>query len=129
LQEQFPDLLSAGSDDDSEQLEQQDVTIIGAGPAGVAAAIYTARKGLKVTMVADRIGGQVKDTQDIENLISIPLTTGTTLSNNFVTHLQEYNITLKEHVSVKAISETEDENYRIQLNTGETFTTRSIILA
>ncbi|WP_352337007.1 alkyl hydroperoxide reductase subunit F [Psychrobacter sp. 16-MNA-CIBAN-0192] len=129
LQEQFPDLLSEASADEAEQLEQQDVTIIGAGPAGVAAAIYTARKGLKVTMVADRIGGQVKDTQDIENLISIPLTTGTTLSNNFVTHLQEYDITLKQSVSVKEISETEDENYRIQLNTGETFTTRSIILA
>ena len=130
LQEQFPDLLAeAEADDDAEQLEQQDVTIIGAGPAGVAAAIYTARKGLKVTMVADRIGGQVKDTQDIENLISVPLTTGTELSANFEKHLHEYDITLKEHVSVKEISETEDENYRIHLNTGETFETRSIILA
>lgn len=128
LQDQFPDLL-AEADDDAEQLEQQDVTIIGAGPAGVAAAIYTARKGLKVTMVADRIGGQVKDTQDIENLISVPLTTGTELSANFEKHLREYDITLKEHVSVKEISETEDENYRIHLNTGETFETRSIILA
>ncbi|WP_198330181.1 alkyl hydroperoxide reductase subunit F [Psychrobacter cibarius] len=128
LQEQFPDLL-AEADDDAEQLEQQDVTIIGAGPAGVAAAIYTARKGLKVTMVADRIGGQVKDTQDIENLISVPLTTGTELSANFEKHLREYDINLKEHVSVKEISETEDENYRIHLNTGETFETRSIILA
>lgn len=128
LQEQFPDLL-AEADDDAEQLEQQDVTIIGAGPAGVAAAIYTARKGLKVTMVADRIGGQVKDTQDIENLISVPLTTGTELSANFEKHLREYDITLKEYVSVKEISETEDENYRIHLNTGETFETRSIILA
>ncbi|WP_201600590.1 alkyl hydroperoxide reductase subunit F [Psychrobacter immobilis] len=128
LQEQFPDLLAEAADD-AEQLEQQDVTIIGAGPAGVAAAIYTARKGLKVTMVADRIGGQVKDTQDIENLISVPLTTGTELSANFEKHLREYDITLKEHVSVKEISETEDENYRIHLNTGETFETRSIILA
>ncbi len=128
LQEQFPDLL-AEADDDAEQLEQQDVTIIGAGPAGVAAAIYTARKGLKVTMVADRIGGQVKDTQDIENLISVPLTTGSELSANFEKHLREYDITLKEHVSVKEISETQDENYRIHLNTGETFETRSIILA
>ncbi|MFZ3142702.1 alkyl hydroperoxide reductase subunit F [Psychrobacter glacincola] len=127
LQEQFPDLLAEA--DDAEQLEQQDVTIIGAGPAGVAAAIYTARKGLKVTMVADRIGGQVKDTQDIENLISVPLTTGSELSANFETHLREYNIMLKEHVSVKEISETADENYRIHLNTGETFETRSIILA
>jgi len=128
LQEQFPDLLSE-VEDDAEQLEQQDVTIIGAGPAGVAAAIYTARKGLKVTMVADRIGGQVKDTQDIENLISVPLTNGTDLSGNFVKHLAEYNITLKEHVSVKDIGETEEENYSINLNTGETFETRSIILA
>ncbi len=128
LQEQFPDLL-AEVEDDAEQLEQQDVTIIGAGPAGVAAAIYTARKGLKVTMVADRIGGQVKDTQDIENLISVPLTNGTDLSTNFVKHLSEYNITLKEHVSVKDIGETEEENYSINLNTGETFETRSIILA
>lgn len=128
LQEQFPDLLSEVVDD-AEQLEQQDVTIIGAGPAGVAAAIYTARKGLKVTMVADRIGGQVKDTQDIENLISVPLTTGSELSANFEKHLHEYDITLKEHVSVKEISETEEENYRIHLNTGETFETRSIILA
>ncbi|MGE6475493.1 alkyl hydroperoxide reductase subunit F [Psychrobacter sp. NPDC078631] len=128
LQEQFPDLLSE-VEDDAEQLEQQDVTIIGAGPAGVAAAIYTARKGLKVTMVADRIGGQVKDTQDIENLISVPLTNGTDLSTNFVKHLAEYNITLKEHVSVKEIGETEEENYSIHLNTGESFNTRSIILA
>ncbi len=128
LQEQFPDLLS-DVEDDAEQLEQQDVTVIGAGPAGVAAAIYTARKGLKVTMVADRIGGQVKDTQDIENLISVPLTNGTDLSTNFVKHLAEYNITLREHVSVKDIGETEEENYSINLNTGETFETRSIILA
>ncbi len=128
LQEQFPDLLAEAGNDE-EQLEQQDVTIIGAGPAGVAAAIYTARKGLKVTMVADRIGGQVKDTQDIENLISVPLTNGTDLSTNFVKHLDEYNITSKEHVSVKEIGETKDENYSIHLNTGETFETRSIILA
>ena len=128
LQEQFPDLLAEGSND-AEQLEQQDVTIIGAGPAGIAAAIYTARKGLKVTMIADRIGGQVKDTQDIENLISVPLTTGNELTSNFEKHLHEYNITLKQHVSVKELAETEDENYSIHLNTGETFDSRSIILA
>ncbi|WP_019673595.1 alkyl hydroperoxide reductase subunit F [Psychrobacter lutiphocae] len=127
LQQEYPDLLSAA--DDAEQLERQDVTVIGGGPAGVASAIYTARKGLKVTIVADRIGGQVKDTQSIENLISVPLTTGNELSANFEKHLKEYDITIKEHVSVKKLGETEDENYTIELNTGETFETRSIILA
>ena len=54
--------------------------IIGGGPAGVSAAIYSARKGFKVTLIADRIGGQVKDTMGIENLISVPYTTGPELS-------------------------------------------------
>lgn len=129
LQAQYPDLLSEIGEDDGEQLEQQDVTIIGGGPAGVAAAIYTARKGLKVTIVADRVGGQVKDTQDIENLISVPLTNGNELSANFNKHLKAYEVTIKEHVSVKSLSETVDENYRIHLNTGEEFDTRSVILA
>ncbi len=134
LQEKYPDILSAGGS--AEQLPQQDVTVIGAGPAGVAAAIYTARKGFAVTIVADRIGGQVKDTQDIENLISIPLTNGNELSANFAKHIAEYNITVKEHVSVKQVTAKEDGNesnnkplYSIELNTGETFDTRSIIVA
>lgn len=129
LQQQYPDLLSATSAEDEDQLQRQDVTVIGGGPAGVASAIYSARKGLKVTIIADRIGGQVKDTQSIENLISVPLTTGNELSANFEKHLKEYDITIKEHVSVKELTETEDENYRVHLNTGEQFETRSIILA
>lgn len=127
LQEQYPDLMSGTTP--AEQLEQQDVTIIGGGPAGVAAAIYVARKGLKVTMVADRIGGQVKDTQDIENLISIPLTNGNELAANFAKHIKEYPINVKEMVSVKTIEETQDLNYQITLNTGESFATRSVIVA
>ena len=97
-----------------------------------------ARKGLKVTMVADRIGGQVKDTQDIENLISIPLTNGNELSANFAKHIAAYSITVKEMVSVTSISENsaqmneqgEDKpTYQITLNTGESFATRAIIVA
>ena len=55
-------------------------TIIGGGPAGASAAIYSARKGLKVTLIADRIGGQLKDTMGIENFISVTKTTGPELS-------------------------------------------------
>ena len=127
LQEQYPDLLSAYEETD--QLERQDVTVIGGGPAGVASAIYSARKGLKVTIIADRIGGQVKDTQSIENLISVPLTTGNELSANFEKHLKEYDINIKEHVSVKQLTESEEENYQTHLNTGEQFETRSVIIA
>lgn len=125
LQSEYPDLLSAGV---AEQLETQDVTVIGGGPAGSAAAIYTARKGLKVALVADRIGGQVKDTQDIENLISVPLTNGNTLAANLATHIKEYSITVKEHVSVSAIEEVKG-GYQVTLNTGASWTSRTLIIA
>ena len=125
LQNEYPDLLSSGK---AEQLPTQDVTVIGGGPAGSAAAIYTARKGLKVALVADRIGGQVKDTQDIENLISIPLTNGNTLAANLATHIKEYNITVKEHVSVSDIQEVKG-GYQVTLNTGASWTSRTLIIA
>ncbi|HAU93275.1 MAG TPA: alkyl hydroperoxide reductase subunit F, partial [Alteromonas sp.] len=77
-----------------QSLPLQDVTVIGGGPAGVSAAIYSARKGLKVTVVADRFGGQVKDTMGIENLISVPKTTGPELVGNLAEHMKDYDITL-----------------------------------
>ncbi|HAG90360.1 MAG TPA: alkyl hydroperoxide reductase subunit F, partial [Bdellovibrionales bacterium] len=49
-----------------------DVAIVGGGPARASAAIYSSRKGLKVAIIADRLGGQLQDTKGIENLISVP---------------------------------------------------------
>ena len=86
-----------------QSLPLQDVTVVGGGPAGVSAAIYSARKGLKVTVVADRFGGQVKDTMDIENLISVKKTTGTELSGALHAHMNEYDVTVKEHLQVAEV--------------------------
>ena len=110
-----------------EQLPTQDVTVIGGGPAGVAAAIYAARKGVKVTLIADRIGGQVKDTQGIENLISVPKTTGTELTSALLTHMNDYNITLKEHQRVERIDKGVVKT--LHLSTGEALATRTLIIA
>ncbi len=108
-------------------LPLQDVTVIGGGPAGVSAAIYAARKGLKVTLVADRIGGQVKDTMGIENLISVPCTTGPELSGALLQHLRQYDITLKEHLRISRIEKGDIKS--LTLSSGERVDTRSLIIA
>lgn len=110
-----------------EKLPLQDVTIVGGGPAGVGSAIYSARKGLKVTLIADRIGGQVKDTMDIENLISVSKTTGPELSNNLVDHMNHYDITIKEHLKVTDIQQGDIKT--ITLSSGEQIDTKTIIIA
>lgn len=105
----------------------QDVVIIGAGPAGVAAAIYSARKGLDVTIVADRFGGQVKDTMGIENLISVPKTTGPELTRSMLQHMNDYDVTLKEHLSVTSVEQGHIK--KVVLSNGDIIDTKTLIIA
>ena len=122
-----PQIAGAANDSSASALPLQDVTVIGGGPAGISAAIYAARKGLAVTLVADRVGGQVKDTMGIENLISVPSTTGPELSGALLAHLNEYEVILKEHLRVDAIEQGEIK--RLTLSSGEVLDTRTIIVA
>lgn len=124
LIERYPHLQSNNS---SDVLPLQDVTVIGGGPAGVSAAIYSARKGLNVVLVADRIGGQVKDTMDIENLISVSKTTGPKLAGALQAHMQDYDITIKEHLTVKTIEGGPVK--KVTLTSGEVIYSKTVIVA
>lgn len=118
--------------DESQQAEpkdlgQFDVVVVGGGPAGASSAIYSARKGLKTVVIAERLGGQVQDTKGIENLISVPYTEGPQLSAQLGQHMKEYDIRILEHRRVEHI---EGENIKtLQLDSGESLSTKSIIVA
>ncbi|MCB1046075.1 MAG: alkyl hydroperoxide reductase subunit F [Calditrichaeota bacterium] len=105
----------------------QDVVVVGGGPAGVAASVYAARKGLSVMLIADRLGGQVKDTMGIENLISVPRTTGPELSNALEAHLGEYPVTVRKHLKVHSLEKGEIKS--LVLSSGEVVRARTVIVA
>ncbi|MFW5536002.1 MAG: FAD-dependent oxidoreductase, partial [Prevotella sp.] len=83
-----------------------DLLVLGGGPAGAAAAIYAARKGQRVALVAQRIGGQVNDTTGIENIISVPMTTGAQLASDLSAHLGKYPIGVYTNRRITAVDFT-----------------------
>lgn len=109
-------------------VKHYDVVIAGGGPAGVTAAIYSARKGLKVAVLTERIGGQVKETLGIENLISIPKITGDELVNNLKLHLNDYTIDLLEHRRIEKI-ELQGKEKVLSTVSGEQFIAPIVIIA
>ena len=83
--------------------EAFDVLVVGAGPAGAAAAVYAARKGIRTGLAAERLGGQVNDTLDIENYISIPRTEGPQFSAALERHVREYDVDVMPLQRAKAL--------------------------
>jgi alkyl hydroperoxide reductase subunit F len=103
-----------------------DVVVVGGGPAGASAAIYSVRKGLKTALLAERIGGQVQDTKGIENLIGVKYTEGPQLAAQLNSHLAEYPVAIFEHRRVEKVENGKEKI--IHLEGGEFIKTNAIIV-
>ena len=110
--------------------EPFDVLIVGGGPAGAAAAIYAARKGIRTGVVAERFGGQVLDTMGIENFISVQHTEGPRLAAQLEQHVKDYDVdimNLQKAVGLKAANG--DGLATIALESGASLRAKTVILS
>ena len=105
-----------------------DLIVIGGGPAGASSAIYSARKGLKVAVVAQRVGGQVKETTGIENIISVLHTTGEKLAADLRLHMQDYDIQIFDSRTLELV-ELKEPVKTVRVKGGEIFTAPQIVIA
>ncbi|MDO8958958.1 MAG: FAD-dependent oxidoreductase, partial [Rhodocyclaceae bacterium] len=107
-----------------------DVLVVGGGPAGAAAAIYAARKGIRTGVVAERFGGQVLDTLAIENFISVKHTEGPQLAAALEQHVKEYGVDIMNLQRAEALIPAGDDGLaQVRLANGATLKAKSVILA
>lgn len=111
--------------------EAFDVLIVGGGPAGAAAAIYSARKGIRTGVAAERFGGQVLDTLAIENFISVKATEGPKLVRELEAHVREYDVDIMNLQRASKIIPAEKLGglHTVEFENGATLKAKALIVA
>ncbi|HEY0894835.1 MAG TPA: alkyl hydroperoxide reductase subunit F [Cellvibrio sp.] len=134
LEEIIAKVDTGAAERDAKALSERDpydVLVIGGGPAGAAAAIYSARKGIRTGVVAERFGGQVLDTVSIENFISVKETEGPKLAMALEQHVKEYDVDV---MNLQKAAQVIPGNHsgdliEVKLASGASLKSKSIILA
>jgi len=108
-----------------------EVLIVGGGPAGAAAAVYAARKGIRTGVAAERFGGQVNDTMAIENFISVPETDGPKFAAALEQHVKAYDVDIMNLQRADKIIPASEPGglIEVQLANGGSLKSRSVILS
>ena len=108
-----------------------DVLVIGGGPAGAAASIYSARKGIRTGIAAERFGGQVLDTMSIENFISVTETEGPKLVRAMEEHVREYDIDVMNlQTASRLVPATEQGGlHTVEFESGASLKAKTVILS
>ncbi|MEY4712587.1 MAG: putative alkyl hydroperoxide reductase component, partial [Pseudomonadota bacterium] len=129
LEEILARIDTSGTEREARKIDAKDpfdVLIVGGGPAGAAAAVYAARKGIRTGIASERFGGQVLDTLGIENFISIKETEGPRFALALEEHVRHYDVDIMNLQRAKAL--VPGELIEVQLESGAALRARSVII-
>ncbi|AGT32910.1 NADH dehydrogenase [Geobacillus genomosp. 3] len=127
LEEILAKLGSTVDASDFANKEPFDVLVVGGGPAGAAAAIYAARKGIRTGIIAERFGGQILDTLGIENFISVKYTEGPKLAASLEEHVKHYNVDIMTLQRAKRLEKK--DLIEVELENGAVLKSKTVIIA
>ena len=131
LEEILAKIDTSGTEREAKKIDAKDpfdVLIIGGGPAGAAAAVYAARKGIRTGIVSEHFGGQVLDTMGIENFISVRKTEGPQFALALEAHVRDYEVDIMNLQRVKGVTPG-DDLLGVQLESGASLKSKTLILA
>ncbi len=108
-----------------------EVLVIGGGPAGAAAAIYSARKGIRTGVAAERFGGQVLDTMAIENFVSVQATEGPKLAREMEEHVRQYDVDVMNLQRASRLIPAAEEGglHTVEFESGASLKSKTVILS
>lgn len=108
--------------------ELYDAVVIGAGPAGLAAGMYTARQGLRTAIIAGEVGGQAAWAGEVDNYPGWRLITGKELVSNFRDHVAQFGVECLEGRLVNAIVPIQ-HGFEVYTREGDRLAARAIVIA
>ena len=127
IEEILNKIVGVASSDEFNAKDPFDILVIGGGPAGSAAAIYGARKGIRTGIVAEKFGGQPLDTMGIENIIGTPYTEGPKFVASLEEHVNEYEVDVMK--ATKAVTLKRNNMVEVTLSNGAVLKSKTAVLA